>query len=160
MRYWELEIRSDIFSIYSLVKISITWLLVFIQFFAWDYIINRTLHVGLKIWLLLFYCFHHSKIKSHIFAPPCNILYIWKAHIWSSPNKCMCKTFWHIVLFIFISFEYIKSTFSINDKNFILNNNFCDLRKKLQAWLIFEVFSALHYWSQIWNPCLASFSLN
>ena len=24
------------------------------------------------------YCFHHSKIKSHIFAPPCNILYISK----------------------------------------------------------------------------------
>jgi hypothetical protein len=33
-------------------KISITWLLVFIQLFSWDYIINRTLHGGLKIWLL------------------------------------------------------------------------------------------------------------
>jgi hypothetical protein len=34
------------------VRISITWLLVFMQFFASDYIINRTLHVGLKIWHL------------------------------------------------------------------------------------------------------------
>jgi hypothetical protein len=46
----------------------------FHNLFAWDYIINRTLHGGLKIWLwsssvknnillLVKYCFHHSKIK-------------------------------------------------------------------------------------------------
>jgi hypothetical protein len=90
VRYW--EIHSEIFSISSLVKISITWLLVFIQYFAWDYIINRTLHCGLKIWLLssrvksnilLTRCARSYKIllspledKSHIFAPPCSILYI------------------------------------------------------------------------------------
>jgi hypothetical protein len=62
VRYW--KIHSEIFSISSLVNIFTSedvdhvtiWQFAFdreiSQFFAWDYIINRTLHGGLKIWLL------------------------------------------------------------------------------------------------------------
>ena len=64
-REWDTEKYTVTFSISSLVKISITWLLVFIQFFAWDYIINRTLHVGLKIWLL------SSRVKNNILFTRC-----------------------------------------------------------------------------------------
>jgi hypothetical protein len=58
-------VHSEIFSISSLFKISITWLLVFVQFFAWNYIINRSLHCGLKIWLL------SSRVKSNILLTRC-----------------------------------------------------------------------------------------
>jgi hypothetical protein len=62
------------------------------QFFAWDYIINRTLHA--VVWRYDFYLlvlktifyslaalfrkilFSPLEEKSHIFAPPCNILYL------------------------------------------------------------------------------------
>ena len=67
------------------------------QFFAWDYIINRTLQGSLNIWLLssrimtIFYSLAAlvRKIllspledKSHTFAPPCNILYIFAKQPW------------------------------------------------------------------------------
>jgi hypothetical protein len=40
-------------------------ILVFIHFFAWDYIINRTLHGGLKIELL------SSRVKNNILLIRC-----------------------------------------------------------------------------------------
>ena len=50
------------------------------------YIIKRTLHGGLKIRIYFLVAktilFCHSKIKLiHIFAPPCNILYLFKIYI-------------------------------------------------------------------------------
>ena len=42
------------------------------------YIIKRTLHGGLKIRIL----FSRGKNKIHIFAPPCNILYVYKFKAW------------------------------------------------------------------------------
>ena len=73
---------SGLFSIISHVSLSMTWFRSFpsiIYRCLFVYIIKRTLHGGLKIWIL----FSRGKNivlplenKIHIFAPPCNILYI------------------------------------------------------------------------------------
>ena len=89
---------SGVFSISSLVRISMTsfpsFTLLFMQNYS-CYIIKRKLHCGLKMWILFSrgkkqyfthslrsfvkYCFYHSKIKFINFAPPCNILYVLQA---------------------------------------------------------------------------------
>jgi hypothetical protein len=128
VRYW--KIHSEIFSISSLVKISITWRLAFIQFFTWDYIINRTLHGGPKIRLLssrvktIFYSlaalvrkilFSPLEDKSHIFAPPCNILYI-------RTLKDITKYQWDIFCDVFTSEDVDADSTDQNECWFV----FCD----------------------------------
>jgi hypothetical protein len=70
------DIDHVTFSIYTIFRLGL-------------YIINRTLHGGLKIWLLssrvknnilLTHSFSPLEDKSHIFAPPCNILYLLTWH--------------------------------------------------------------------------------
>jgi hypothetical protein len=95
----ESEIQWHIFHIFTSEDIDHVTFSIYTIFYLGLYnkqnITPCNLHVGLKIlllssrvknnillvfthWLSSFvkYCFHHSKIKSHIFAPPCNILYI------------------------------------------------------------------------------------
>ena len=92
---------SGVFSISSLVRILMTSFPAFhgclcslnsrwkIASDRFVYIIKRKLHGGLKIWILFFSCWKQyltlslSQIlflplenKIHIFAPPCNILYV------------------------------------------------------------------------------------
>ena len=80
---------GEIFSISSLVKLSLTSFLCFsssLFYFRNTHIcvIKRKLHVGLKIWSLS----SHGKNKLHMFAPPCNILYIMEhLHSW----ECYCS---------------------------------------------------------------------
>ena len=91
-----IRVTSEIFSISSIVKISLTSSFVFPSYFFyyfWDthiYVIKRKLHVGLKICSLSSSgknisrvsersCTHSWNIfpledKLHIFAPPCHIL--------------------------------------------------------------------------------------
>jgi hypothetical protein len=64
---WDTEKHSEIFSISSLVKISITWLFP-ICFWAWNFTIFCS--------ILHNFLFSPLEDKSHIFAPPCNILYL------------------------------------------------------------------------------------
>jgi hypothetical protein len=82
----------DIFRIFTSEDIDH----VTICFWAWEYIINRTLHGGLKIWLLSFRVknvFSPLEDKSHIFAPPCNILYILKINTRSTKSKAVYNRF-------------------------------------------------------------------
>jgi hypothetical protein len=86
VRYW--KIHSEIFSISSLVKISITWLFP-ICFRAWNFTIfclglyKQNITRWLEDTTFIFsyalvrkILFSPLEDKSHIFAPPCNILYI------------------------------------------------------------------------------------
>jgi hypothetical protein len=136
VRYW--KIHNKIFSISSLVKISITWLLVFIQFFAWDYIINRTLHSGLKIWLFssrvknnillmhslrsfVKYCFHHSKIK-----------------VISSRRRVISSIYQYETILIFYSLHNAIDLFNLH-----ISRTKKDKLEKVVQWTYFTVLHVL-----------------
>jgi hypothetical protein len=63
VRYW--EIHSDIFSI---VKISIAWLLVFIQFFAWLYMLAWRYDFYLLVFKTIFYSLA-ALVRKILFSP-------------------------------------------------------------------------------------------